>query len=33
MDQDLGLQANVGYGTFDYLYNNNIGGTSQQTTT
>jgi outer membrane protein TolC len=31
--QDLGLQANVGYGTFDYLYNNNIGGTSQQTTT
>jgi outer membrane protein TolC len=31
--QDLGLQANVGYGTFDYLYNNNIGGTTQQTTT
>ena len=25
--QDLGLQANAGYGTFDYLYNNNIGGT------
>jgi outer membrane protein TolC len=31
--QDLGLQANVGYGSFDYLYNNNIGGTTQQTTT
>ena len=23
--QDLGLQANGGYGTFDYLYNNSIG--------
>ena len=31
--QDLGLQANGGYGTFDYLYNNTIGGQSQQTTT
>jgi len=31
--QDLGLQANGGYGTFDYLYNNNVGGQSQQTTT
>ena len=31
--QDLGLQANGGYGTFDYLYNNNIGGQNQQTTT
>ena len=31
--QDVGLQANAGYGTFDYLYNNNVGGTSQQTTT
>ena len=34
--QDLGLQANIGYGTFDYLYNNNIGSTlgtqSQQQT-
>ena len=34
--QNLGLQANVGYGTFDYLYNNNIGnsipGQSQQQT-
>lgn len=31
--QDIGLQANVGYGTFDYLYNNSLGGQSQQTTT
>jgi outer membrane protein TolC len=31
--QDLGLQANAGYGTFDYLYNNNLGGGTQQTTT
>jgi outer membrane protein TolC len=31
--QDLGLQANAGYGTFDYLYNNNVGGSTQQTTT
>lgn len=31
--QDLGLQANAGYGTFDYLYNNNVGGQSQQQTT
>jgi outer membrane protein TolC len=31
--QDLGLQANAGYGTFDYLYNNSVGAQSQQTTT
>ena len=31
--QDLGLQANAGYGTFDYLYSNSVGGTTQQTTT
>ncbi len=31
--QDIGLQANAGYGTFDYLYNNVIGGGTQQTTT
>jgi outer membrane protein TolC len=32
--QDVGLQANAGYGTFDYLYNNSVGGTTQlQTTT
>jgi outer membrane protein TolC len=31
--QDIGLQANGGYGTFDYLYNNTIGGQTQQTTT
>lgn len=31
--QDLGVQANAGYGTFDYLYNNNVGGSTQQTTT
>ncbi|MGA3014500.1 MAG: TolC family protein [Bacteroidales bacterium] len=31
--QDIGLQANGGYGTFDYLYNNAIGGQNQQTTT
>ena len=31
--QDLGFQANAGYGTFDYLYNNNLGGGTQQTTT
>jgi len=31
--QDLGLQANAGYGTFDYLYNNSVGGSTQQTTT
>ena len=34
--QDIGMQANIGYGTFDYLYNNNIGSTigtqSQQQT-
>jgi len=31
--QDLGFQANAGFGTFDYLYNNNLGGGTQQTTT
>jgi outer membrane protein TolC len=31
--QDIGVQANAGYGTFDYLYNNNVAGASQQTTT
>jgi outer membrane protein TolC len=31
--QDLGLQANAGYGTFDYLYSNSVGSSTQQTTT
>jgi outer membrane protein TolC len=26
--QNLGLQANVGYGTFDYIYNSTLGGTA-----
>jgi outer membrane protein TolC len=36
--QDIGLQANIGYGSFDYLYNNSTGATTgtqsqQQTVT
>ncbi|HTX88894.1 MAG TPA: TolC family protein [Bacteroidales bacterium] len=26
--QNLGVQANIGYGTFDYIYNNTLGGTT-----
>ena len=31
--RNLGLQANLGYGTFDYLYNNTLGGQTPPTYT
>jgi outer membrane protein TolC len=31
--RNFGLQANVGYGTFDYLYNNTLGGQTPGTYT
>jgi outer membrane protein TolC len=31
--QSIGLQANLGYGTFDYMYNNTLGGPNPSTFT